>query len=164
MKCVWVKIGETGNGNIYRCRNCDTVLPPLRGECRVNSECRSGPAKDISLILKGQMILTAKHRWEQAGRPERSDEQVQRLAEQCCQVCKYFLDGHCGLCGCPCRTPKQESSDPLTKIVGRALRNKIRMGTEDCPWKCAVCQHSKWQHVSGVCECGCCTKFIEGTR
>ena len=62
-------------------------------------------------------------RWIAAGRPERSDQEVERIFQSLCQPCEAFdaEQGTCRVCGCRVR----ES--------GAALVNKIKMATEQCP-------------------------------
>lgn len=151
MNCTFTRIGETTRGVIYRCVTCGTTLPPLRSQPeRIYRRCPAGGVESPPVLLRGEMILTAAQRWKLAGRPERTNEEVELLATQACQQCEQFRQGVCGLCGCPCRTVAQEQQDLIGLVVGQALRNKIRMATEDCPWKCLDCGHSRWQHVSGA--------------
>lgn len=147
MNCTFTKVGDTTRGTIYRCVTCGTTLKPLQQKPeRIFRRCPAGGATAPSLLLRGEMFLTATQRWKMAGSPTRSDEDVQRLAEECCQKCEHLNNGICQLCGCACMTPKQEKHDLAAIVVGKALRNKIRMATEDCPWKCLDCGKSKWAH------------------
>jgi len=70
---------------------------------------------------RASRYVSAAARWQAAGRPERSAEEVAAIYEQVCQPCEYFRQGSCGKCGC--RIAKS----------GAALANKIRMQTENCP-------------------------------
>lgn len=149
--CVPIKVGETARGVIYRCGACGFTFPPVR-VARLERYCPSSGVDVPPLTTRGELLLSASQRWLLAGKPERSDAEVLRIATECCQPCRYFRNGACGLCGCPCRTPAEESADPATLIVGRALRNKIRMQTEDCPLLCARCSQSRWRHLDGTCE------------
>ena len=60
--------------------------------------------------------------WEDAGKPERSAEEVQRIVE-ICESCDAYnaKTKQCGVCGCLCRKK------------GMARFNKPRMATEHCP-------------------------------
>lgn len=151
MMCVPLKVGEVIRGVIYRCRACGFTFPPVRA-ARLERYCPASGVALPPLPLRGELLLSAGQRWLLAGKPERSDDEVLRIATECCQRCRYFRDGACSLCGCPCRTPLQESADPATLLVGRALRNKIRMATEDCPLQCAQCGQSLWRHLDGACQ------------
>ena len=61
--------------------------------------------------------------WTAAGRPERSEEEVERIFKDKCSPCKSFDPDKnvCRRCGC------RVAAD------GFALRNKIRMATQHCP-------------------------------
>jgi len=62
-------------------------------------------------------------RWNKAGRPKRSDEEVKEILSNHCQTCSWFdaKKQRCKGCGCAV----SESSI--------AVFNKLRMGTERCP-------------------------------
>lgn len=69
-------------------------------------------------------------RWHNAGRPIRSDEEVQRIFA-ICMGCKYYKptrngSGRCLACGCKLR------KNPRFIGLLDALENKIRMATEHC--------------------------------
>jgi len=62
-------------------------------------------------------------RWTVAGRPERSDKEVERIFHQHCKPCKWY-DPERQMCrGCGCRVAEN----------GYAVLNKIKMATESCP-------------------------------
>ena len=63
---------------------------------------------------------TAVARWIAAGRPTRTDQQVESLLANC-QACEHFDGSACRKCGC------RVSASP------NALANKLRMLTESCP-------------------------------
>lgn len=79
-----------------------------------------------TIVEKGKHFLMALARWRKAGYPCRTDEQVAHIYRDHCKPCG-FRDSKadtCKLCSCPVR------------IVGIAVRNKLRMATESCPrWK-----------------------------
>lgn len=61
--------------------------------------------------------------WTTAGCPKRSDKEVERIFHQHCKRCAWF-DAERQICrGCGC--PVADS--------GYAVRNKIKMATENCP-------------------------------
>ena len=66
---------------------------------------------------------SAVSRWVAAGRPVRSEEEIQRIYDTCCRPCEHFdpQKGTCKICGCRVRRN------------GAALLNKIKMATEHCP-------------------------------
>jgi hypothetical protein len=73
----------------------------------------------------------AVRRWNDAGRPVRSQQRVREIYERHCRPCMFFNDGHCSICKCHCNTS------------GVALANKLKMATERCPiipprWKAEV--------------------------
>ena len=78
--------------------------------------------------------MSARMKWEQAGRPERSDEEVERIYKDICRPCDNYAPltskwGRCKLCNCSLN-------------LGSTL-NKIRWATESCPdkpprWKAKI--------------------------
>lgn len=62
-------------------------------------------------------------RWEEEGKPVRSDEEVERIMRECCEPCEHYNPtwSQCKLCGCFCRKR------------GQAKFNKPKMATEQCP-------------------------------
>ncbi len=62
-------------------------------------------------------------RWTAAGQPVRPDKKVERIFSQCCKTCNWY-DPKRQICrGCGCRVADS----------GYAVRNKIKMATENCP-------------------------------
>ena len=81
--------------------------------------------------------VEALNRWIKAGRPIRTDEEVQEIYSKFCGVCAQRdpTTQKCKLCGCYVR-PDEVGLFQLLKMVGAsATVNKIRMGTEHCPRK-----------------------------
>lgn len=71
--------------------------------------------------------------WASAGVPERTDEDVNRIAAICVK-CEHFNSGICNHknCGCGVRTTTGEQT--LVGIIfGGGMVNKIRRATEHCP-------------------------------
>jgi hypothetical protein len=104
----------------YRCRNkgitiTTTVLPI---HC-----CRPADAPPPGTIKRAGLYARAVARWIKAGRPTRSEEEVQRLFEEYCSPCERYSATRktCQTCGC--RVASQ----------GIAVKNKIAMLTEHCP-------------------------------
>jgi hypothetical protein len=85
------------------------------------------------LLAKVGNYARAISRWRAAGRPNRTDEQVDSLLK-ICQACERFKDGHCTHrnCGCSLMSAASESESWLGRI-SRGLANKLRMATESCP-------------------------------
>jgi hypothetical protein len=76
------------------------------------------------LSMQAWFYKEALVRWNKAGRPKRSDEEVKELLEGHCKAgCSWFdpKKNRCKGCGCAI----SESSI--------AIFNKLRMGTEHCP-------------------------------
>jgi hypothetical protein len=74
----------------------------------------------------GQQLATywkALKKWIAAGRPERSDAEVEQIHAQHCSKCDWY-DAESKRCkGCGCKV----------KAAGAAMMNKIKMATEHCP-------------------------------
>ena len=78
--------------------------------------------RPLSLLVKLHNYEAAIAKWLKAGRPVRDDATVARLEAIChSNQCGLYREGTCGACGCPVSTSRW------------AVRNKIRMATENCP-------------------------------
>jgi len=78
-----------------------------------------------SLFRRSVTYAEAVSGWVAVGRPERSDEEVRRIFEECCSTCGWY-DKEKHICrGCGCRVSG----------VGHAIFNKIKMATQHCPRK-----------------------------
>ena len=62
-------------------------------------------------------------RWNKAGRPKRSDEEVKELLNGHCKTCSWFDSEKSRCKGCGCAVSEGSI----------AIFNKLRMGTERCP-------------------------------
>jgi len=89
-----------------------------------------GPWRQANVEVKRptlvKRILTWKasiRRWEEAGKPTRSDAEVERIMTECCEPCDHYNHrwSQCKLCGCFC------------KKQGQPKFNKPAMATERCP-------------------------------
>lgn len=81
-------------------------------------------SRDTPTLAKRVLTWRASiRRWEEAGKPVRSDDEVKRIISEYCEPCKHYnpIWHQCKLCGCFCR--KQ----------GNAKFNKPKMLTERCP-------------------------------
>ena len=80
-----------------------------------------------SLAAKVLSYGAALRHWIAAGRPVRTDEEVEQIFETLCEPCAYMSrqKQYCKICGCQVRSQ------------GSGFTNKIRMKTEHCP-------KSKW--------------------
>jgi len=74
-----------------------------------------------NLMQKAVSYAKAVRRWVAAGKPERTQEEVEAIYEEHCSKCALFRNGVCNACGCPASTDQPP------------LRNKLRMATEACP-------------------------------
>lgn len=86
-------------------------------------QARKRAARQKGLAQRLVDWRSAVQRWKAAGKPERSQEEVDWIIHECCEPCKQYDDKwkQCKLCGCFCRKK------------GRAEFNKPRMLTERCP-------------------------------
>jgi hypothetical protein len=75
------------------------------------------------LSMQAWFYKEALIRWNKAGRPKRSDEEVKAILDGHCKTCSWFdpEKSRCKGCGC---TVSEGSI---------AIFNKIRMGSEHCP-------------------------------
>lgn len=75
------------------------------------------------LVSRAISYVEAVARWTAAGRPERSDKEVDQIFHRHCKPCGWF-DPEKQICrGCGCRVADD----------GLAVLNKIKMATEHCP-------------------------------
>jgi len=95
-------------------------LPDCRGSVAV---ARERPAVPSGVARKAIAYVSAVKRWHDAGRPVRSDHEVNRIYRELCRFCPHIgpKSRTCQVCGC--RVSRSKS----------AFRNKIRMATEHCP-------------------------------
>lgn len=77
------------------------------------------PAVSMQLWLYKEALL----RWQRAGRPTRSDEEVEHILETHCKKCDWYDPEQRRCRGCGCRVTDG----------GMAVINKLRMATERCP-------------------------------
>lgn len=93
----------------YQARRADT-----RRNCAID--------RPPSLLVRLRNYEAALARWLAAGRPVRSDAEVEGLLAICeSNRCGAYREGTCLSCGCP------------VNRSGFAVRNKLRMATEQCP-------------------------------
>jgi hypothetical protein len=62
-------------------------------------------------------------RWQRAGRPTRSSEEIKEIHENICKPCSWYDKEQKRCRGCGCKVTKG----------GMAVTNKIKMATEHCP-------------------------------
>jgi hypothetical protein len=75
------------------------------------------------LSMQAWFYKEALIRWNKAGRPKRSDEEVKELLNGHCKACSWFdsKKSRCKGCGC------------AVSEGAIAIFNKLRMGSEHCP-------------------------------
>ena len=122
-KCV-----NTSSGNHMRlvrpidCRRCLGLEPAESPQVPAPPEPPE-PPEPPGLVRRAISYTEALARWTAAGRPERSDKDVERIFHQHCRPCNWF-DPERQMCrGCGCRVAEN----------GYAVLNKIKMATENCP-------------------------------
>ena len=102
------------------CRRC---LGLEQEEAPANDAPPEPPPEPPGIVRRAISYTEALARWTAAGRPERSDKEVERIFHQCCKTCKWY-DPEKQICrGCGCRVAES----------GYAVLNKIKMATENCP-------------------------------
>ena len=87
--------------------------------------------KAASTVSSAVRYANAQHKWRAAGKPLRTEEEINHIFNNICVPCEHFLkknatSGRCKLCGC-CT-----SSNPQP-MLGIVETNKIAMSTENCP-------------------------------
>lgn len=96
-----------------------TNLPVTIDQCnRCAKESKMEAARFPEKIVN---YVTALRRWVATGKPERTDEEIEKLYDDHCSKCSMFQNGVCNSCGCPASKDQP------------AIRNKLRMATEECP-------------------------------
>lgn len=98
-----------------------TDLPVDPDKC--NRCAKESKMETAKLLEKPMNYLAAVRKWFAAGKPERTDEEIKEIYEKHCSGCRMFDKERqvCNSCGCPASTTQP------------ALRNKLRMATEECP-------------------------------
>lgn len=110
---------RTRRGPDYKCNV--TNLPVTPEQCLgCVKEAKEAAA---SFPEKVKNYVSAMRRWVAAGKPERTDEQIEKLFDEHCSKCNMFDKERqvCNSCGCPASKDQP------------AIRNKLRMATEKCP-------------------------------
>lgn len=104
------------------CRLCQSPLPKPRITWAGSVDVAT-PPEIPNLARRTLSYAEALIVWTAAGCPKRSDKEVERIFHQHCKLCNWF-DAQRQICrGCGC--PVADS--------GYAVRNKIKMATENCP-------------------------------
>jgi len=83
------------------------------------------PPQPPGIVRRAFSYAEALAQWTAAGRPERSDKEVERIFTGFCKPCRWFRRRRQICRGCGCRVADN----------GYAIFNKIKMATERCPKK-----------------------------
>lgn len=101
--------------NLNRANGFGGLIGPLPPLATLSDASNSMPP----LIIRGWNFAAAMARWVLAGRPRRSQAEIdERLA--ICQACPFLVNDHCSECGCAC-------------VEENRLINKLALATEVCP-------------------------------
>ena len=108
-------------------RNCPKRRKPLTPEQKAEAERQQKEAAEAGAKLGWTPAMAMRYaraltRWIAAGRPQRTDEEVEEIVKICEGCNKYKADeGRCKVCGCKVHTP------------GIPILSKARLATERCP-------------------------------
>jgi len=102
----------------FECRQCQREAARGREQPR-DDEVPQTPKLATRILTYTQAVAE----WVAASRPERSDEQVQRIYNEHCEKCDWRKRRQNVCLGCGCRVAAS----------GMALLNKIKMATQHCP-------------------------------
>jgi len=106
------------------CPHCGYVARSERTYRTCPAVDDAGGTDEPSFFARIAAYSAAIVKWIEAGRPTRSQEQIDAILAEHCNPpvpCEHFRDGTCKQCGCAI------SRSPA------ALRNKLAMATESCP-------------------------------
>lgn len=112
--------GRTKTPHLHKlCQNDERYRALWDGQ-KIQQKAEPGLAKQAWSYAK------ALAKWTLAGKPVRTEEQINEIFESHCQPCEFFRlrkdgQGNCRLCGCK-----------LNKLP-EGVKNKIAMLTEGCP-------------------------------
>ena len=98
--------------------------PPSSKPCEsAESSESSEPPAPPGLVRRAISYAEALAQWTAAGRPERSDKEVEHIFAHFCKPCRWYHHRRHICRGCGCRVADK----------GFAIINKIKMATEHCP-------------------------------
>lgn len=126
MDCVF-----NTDGPPWVCVNCGYRFPldrpaPPRRNCTNPPDLRE-PAAELGITPADiKRYVAALWRWTRAGKPTRSDAEVERIHTTLCQPCEFYRNGRCGKCRC-------HLAGQPAGVLGLVLVPKIKMATESCP-------------------------------
>jgi hypothetical protein len=105
------------------------------GESIVNIESKEKVAL-LPTFEKVKRYSKSTLKWIEAGRPQRTDAEVNRIFSECCSPCKWFRDATCTHknCGCQIRNTGAETITIFGFSINAGFaNNKLRRSTENCP-------------------------------
>ncbi len=109
--------------NVATCSSCKSGQPVKMTAAGKPMPETDGVPTRPSLVKRILTYTQAVAEWVAAGRPERSDEEVQRIYKEHCEPCSWRKRRSNVCRGCGCRVA----------AYGMAVTNKIKMATEHCP-------------------------------
>lgn len=102
----------------WRCRQCGRtakILPELPVRCSCGVITTAPP----SVLTRVRAYRDSTARWQAAGCPLRSEEEVEALRDVCA-ACEHYNGEVCVKCGC-------------SVVRGSVFGDKLRRATESCP-------------------------------
>jgi hypothetical protein len=131
-------ITRGGEVAYYICRNRKSrhfnkgVSIVTRNACQRKRRQPEGKTVDVEpppttrgIVRRAVSYAEALIEWTAAGKPKRSDKEVEQIFNQHCKPCRWY-DPEKQICrGCGCRVADS----------GYVVLNKIKMATEHCPRK-----------------------------
>lgn len=122
----------------------DRVLTPEKCEAYRHlwlAEVEGRPAPQFPPITEQvQNFATALAKWQSAGRPRRTEEEMATL-QAICDGCEQYMreEKRCGACGCFLETSSLPYLLQMADMPG-----KLSARTERCPWQTPEHPNGKW--------------------
>ena len=106
-----------------KCVHCHQPIKraTIRRMCSALSVATVLAEKELSWASKASNYAAALVKWIKAGRPARTQAEINQLLTEHCTPCDRFKNGSCSSCGC------RVNRDTLP------FKNKLAMATESCP-------------------------------
>lgn len=106
-----------------KCIHCHEPIKraTIRRMCSALSRFEVLAEKELSWASKASNYAAALVKWIKAGRPARTQAEIDQLLADHCSPCDRFRNGTCSSCGC------RVNRDTLP------FKNKLAMATESCP-------------------------------
>jgi hypothetical protein len=114
---------KLSGGFCDKCNKYELKTTPIhKGVSESTPPTATGP-KAPNIVRRALSYAEAIVEWNAAGKPERSNEEVQGIFQQLCRPCKRFNAEKQMCLDCGCRVADS----------GYVLFNKIKMATQHCP-------------------------------